>query len=235
MATEGDYRRLFEQTHDAVIISSRDGRVIDANPAAGKLYGLDREELIGARSLEFWCDPAEREDFQARVEERGHVRDFRAYQERADVTQMEVLINAVVRRDDEGRVIGYLGILRDVSEGVRTRRELEASRERIRTAQQEREPQEPAEVRIVQMDGTVVHVEVRGIPIQYEGEPGVQTLARDVTEEVRLRARLQDMAYYDGLTGLANRRLLREKAEQALQAEASASPSIRTRPRTSRP
>lgn len=276
MATEGDYRRLFERAHDAVFISSREGRVIDANPAAAELYGLERDELIGARATEFWCDPAERERFQREVEEKGGVRDFRACQLRADGGTMEVLINAVVRRNGDGEVVGYQGILRDVTERVRARRELEVSRERyrrllrsapigiavhvggkirylnprgaellgadrpeqlmdepivefvhpedrelvagrLRAIQAEREPLEPEEIRVVQMDGTVVHLEVRGIPVDYEGEPAVQTLARDVTEEVRLRARLQDMAYYDGLTGLANRRLLREKAEQALR------------------
>ncbi len=276
MATDGDYRRLFEQAHDAVFITSREGRVQDANPAAAEMYGLDREELIGARALDFWCDPAERERFQREVEERGSVRDFRACQERADGTDMEVLINAVVRRNGDGEVVGYQGILRDVTKRVRAREALETSRERyrrllrsapigiavhvdghfrylnprgagllgadepdqlmgepiiefvhpedrertaerLRIVQEEREAVEPVEVRVVQMDGTVVHVEVRGIPVEYEGEPAVQTLARDMTEEVRLRARLQDMAYYDSLTGLANRRLLREKADQALR------------------
>ncbi len=276
MATEGDYRRLFEQAHDAVFITSREGRVIDANPAAADMYGLDRDELIGARALDFWCDRDERRRFQEEVEERGFVRDYRACQEKADGSPMEVLINAVARRDGDGEVVGYQGILRDVTERVRARRELRTSRERyrrllrsapigiavhvdgrfrylnprsaellgagspdellgepvlefvhpddreliagrLRSIQEEREPVEPVEVRIVQMDGTVVHVEVRGIPVEYGDEPAIQTLARDVTEEVRLRARLQDMAYYDGLTGLANRRLLREKAEQALE------------------
>lgn len=40
-------------------------------------------------------------------------------------------------------------------------------------------------------------------------------VARDVTEHQMARERLERMAYYDPLTGLANRRLLREKTEQA--------------------
>lgn len=40
-------------------------------------------------------------------------------------------------------------------------------------------------------------------------------MARDLTERHELEGRLQKMAYYDPLTGLANRRLLREKAEHA--------------------
>ncbi len=40
-------------------------------------------------------------------------------------------------------------------------------------------------------------------------------LARDLTEQKRVRERLEAMAHHDALTGLANRRLLRHRAEQA--------------------
>lgn len=40
-------------------------------------------------------------------------------------------------------------------------------------------------------------------------------VARDLTQRHELQGRLQQMAYYDPLTGLANRRLLREKTEHA--------------------
>lgn len=43
----------------------------------------------------------------------------------------------------------------------------------------------------------------------------VLSVARDLTEQRVARERLEQMAYYDPLTNLANRRLLREKAEQA--------------------
>lgn len=42
-------------------------------------------------------------------------------------------------------------------------------------------------------------------------------LARDVTEQRRIRHHLRTMALHDALTGLANRRLLRHRAEQAAQ------------------
>src|SRR6185312_2918836 len=45
---------------------------------------------------------------------------------------------------------------------------------------------------------------------------GVVLNARDVTERVRLQGELVRQAYHDGLTGLANRSLFRDRLEQAL-------------------
>lgn len=46
-------------------------------------------------------------------------------------------------------------------------------------------------------------------------DEGILYVARDLSDQHELQGRLQQMAYYDPLTRLANRRLLREKAEHA--------------------
>ena len=44
---EAQYRSIFESTSDALLILDQDGRIIEANPAACRLYGYSRGELIG--------------------------------------------------------------------------------------------------------------------------------------------------------------------------------------------
>ena len=43
----------------------------------------------------------------------------------------------------------------------------------------------PVEEKFLRLDGTVVDVEVTGIPLVYEGEPAVQAIAHDITERKR--------------------------------------------------
>jgi diguanylate cyclase (GGDEF)-like protein/PAS domain S-box-containing protein len=49
-ASELKYRNVFATVGDAILmLDSRDGRILDANPAACKLYGYSRDELLALR------------------------------------------------------------------------------------------------------------------------------------------------------------------------------------------
>ncbi len=45
--SEARFRALFEDSPDAILVQDLDGRVLDANAAAGRLHGRDRADLIG--------------------------------------------------------------------------------------------------------------------------------------------------------------------------------------------
>ncbi len=56
--SEERYRRLFETESDAIFMMESDGsRIIDANPAAEKLYGYSREEFQRMGAAELSSDP----------------------------------------------------------------------------------------------------------------------------------------------------------------------------------
>ena len=61
------------------------------------------------------------------------------------------------------------------------------------------------------------HLEAHVTDLRHDrGIRGVVLNARDATERVRLQDELVRQAYHDGLTGLANRSLFRDRLEQAL-------------------
>jgi len=67
------------------------------------------------------------------------------------------------------------------------------------------------------LDGSLFTVDLVITPV---AEPGdvvrYMAVARDITEQKRVERELEDLAYYDALTGLANVRLLRERSRQIL-------------------
>jgi PAS domain S-box-containing protein len=52
LASEERYRRLFEASMDAIVLTDDDGVYLDANEAAAALFGLPRERLIGIRAAD---------------------------------------------------------------------------------------------------------------------------------------------------------------------------------------
>jgi diguanylate cyclase (GGDEF)-like protein/PAS domain S-box-containing protein len=71
--------------------------------------------------------------------------------------------------------------------------------------------------RLVNQFGEWRHLEAHVTDLRHDrGIRGVVLNARDATERVRLQDELVRQAYHDGLTGLANRSLFRDRLEQAL-------------------
>jgi PAS domain S-box-containing protein/putative nucleotidyltransferase with HDIG domain len=124
--SEERYRALFEQSRDAISITTRGGQYVDVNPAFLSLFGYTREELMQTRADELYANAEDRRRFQKQIERSGAVRDYELRLRRKDGTEMECVLTATVRRDDAGQVVGYQGITRDITARKRAERRLAA-------------------------------------------------------------------------------------------------------------
>ena len=52
-ASEALYRELFERATDAMVLLDLEGNLVELNPAAARMLGLQREELVGRPLLSF--------------------------------------------------------------------------------------------------------------------------------------------------------------------------------------
>lgn len=122
------YRRLFEQSKDAVTLSTPDGRLLDVNQAGVELYGFgSREEMLAWDVREAYDDPAEREALLARLAAAGYVKSY-ATSHRTRAGELRVLEGTTsTLRGERGEVELLLAILRDVTD----RRRAETEREEL--------------------------------------------------------------------------------------------------------
>jgi diguanylate cyclase (GGDEF)-like protein/PAS domain S-box-containing protein len=69
----------------------------------------------------------------------------------------------------------------------------------------------------VRADGALIDLAIYSRQLVYGDRPAVLLALMDITERKRAEARLAFMAQHDGLTGLPNRNLLRQKMDEMLQ------------------
>jgi PAS domain S-box-containing protein len=120
--SEQRYRTLFDDSRDAIYVTTRDGEFVDVNQSALDLFGYTREEMAGLEARELYINPDDRHLFQQEIEKTGAVRDYEIKFRKKDGTKIDCLITSTVKHADDRTIIGYQGIIRDVTE----QRKLEA-------------------------------------------------------------------------------------------------------------
>ncbi len=128
-ASEGKYRELFEEMRDALYLSDMKGRFVDVNKAMVELTGYEsKEEMLKIDiSRDFYYNENERKKVTAAASEMGYIRDYEVEIRRKDGRKIVVLETCRERRNEEDRLVGYEGIVHDITE----RKETEKVRDSI--------------------------------------------------------------------------------------------------------
>jgi PAS domain S-box-containing protein len=109
---------LIQFAPDPVFVSDLQGKILQANDAVSELLGFRPDEVI-EQSLSRFISPEETREFTAALKEvvaRGVTRDARLNPRSASGETIPTTLNASALRDPDGRVIGAIGILRDMRE-----------------------------------------------------------------------------------------------------------------------
>src|SRR6266566_3743183 len=136
MATETDRRSrdaldaniIIANAPDPVFVSDLEGRILKANEAVSELLGFRQDELL-EQSLSRLISPEETREFMDALDEvveRGVTRNARLNSRSASGEVIPTSLNASALRDPDGKVIGAIGILRDMRELDEARRYAES-------------------------------------------------------------------------------------------------------------
>src|SRR5712692_555695 len=109
---------LIKNAPDPVFVSDLEGKILQANDAVSALLGFRPDELL-EQSLSRFISPEETREFTAalrEVVERGVTRNARLNPRSASGEVIPTTLNASALRDPDGKVIGAIGILRDMRE-----------------------------------------------------------------------------------------------------------------------
>ena len=124
---------IMESTTDAVFVKDREGQYLMVNPAAARNVGLTVEEVVGKNDVEVFNPETGRRimDKDRHIIETGETMTYEEVGTAAGLTRT-FLTTKGPYRDAHGKIVGVLGIARDITDRRRSEEEFRQSQQRLR-------------------------------------------------------------------------------------------------------
>ncbi|MGR3294646.1 MAG: PAS domain S-box protein [Candidatus Bathyanammoxibius sp.] len=124
-ATEERYLSLFDSTKDAAFICDTENRFRDINQAGLELFGYDsKESILNKNFVNTFCvNSGDGDTFHRNMTEAGFIKDFELELKRKNGDKITAIMTCSLRKDKEAKIVGYEGIIRDVTEKKKRERE----------------------------------------------------------------------------------------------------------------
>lgn len=124
--TNRRYQLLFENSKDAIYMASRDGGILAINQSALDLFGYTEDELVQLRCEMLYADAGQRDRFQQAIEKNEFVKDFKVKIKHKDGRLIDCLLTAHLLIEPDGSILGYQGIIRDITDQKRAEKKIRA-------------------------------------------------------------------------------------------------------------
>ncbi len=124
-------RSLVDSSLDMIIAADPEGKISEYNPAASVRFGWEPQEVLGKKSSMLYADP----DQYARIQEELNANGVFAGEIRNVTKYGEVFTSFLAASrlyDEDGQLIGAMGVSRDVTQMLRDQEALRISEERYR-------------------------------------------------------------------------------------------------------
>lgn len=114
--SENRYRRLFEGSKDMIFITSKNGAIREVNRACLDLLGYaGKEDLQSIHIEHIYDNPVHWKVFKKQIDLHGFVKDFESNFRKKDGTRLHCLLSGNAVIDEEGEILGYEGIAKDIT------------------------------------------------------------------------------------------------------------------------
>lgn len=125
-------RAISESALTGLRVTDKEGKILYVNETFQKMFGFSREELIGATPpYPYWAEDIT-EQFEAMMSHSSgtlHTIDFLAKRKNGETFDGQLSVSQLL--DVEGRVLGYIGALYDVTEAKRSHERMQAANDRF--------------------------------------------------------------------------------------------------------
>ena len=128
---EEKYRSLFQNAVEGIFQTTPDGRYLIVNPAMARILGYETPEQfmtsITDLEIEIYLDSDRRAEFRQLIQENQVVSGFESQVRRRDGSVIWISENTGTFRDARGQLLGYEGMVQDITE----RKQAEVERQHL--------------------------------------------------------------------------------------------------------
>ncbi len=131
--TSAYFKSVLDDSQDMIATTDNDGRIVEFSQGGERILGYARQEIIGRNASDFYADRAEREKVLDVLRSRGAVCNHETRLVRKDGTPVDISLTISRLTDKTGRVVGTVGVSKDITEEKRLRNELHARNEELKS------------------------------------------------------------------------------------------------------
>lgn len=128
----GRFVGLFQNSKDAIYFTTIDGRILAYNPAMLDMFGYNSEELRSLNSSSLYYYNKDREAFKDEIIKKGSVSNYEVVLKRKDGSPINCILVTSVKKDKNNNIVGYDGIIHDITVRKTAESKLAISEERYR-------------------------------------------------------------------------------------------------------
>ena len=100
---------------DMIITTDLNGRIVEFNPAGTRLLGYSKDEIVGSSIESLWVEPEKRRALVERIKQESFVSNYNTLLKKKDGTTIEASITLSILRNEHGKIIGTVGISKDIT------------------------------------------------------------------------------------------------------------------------
>lgn len=114
--SEEKYYNLFDQSRDAIYITSEKGEFLDFNKATMDIFDYTVEEMKHLNVRDLYVDPEQRNRFIELIKKKGFVKDYEVDLKDKHNNRIQGTITSSVWKTIDGKIIGFHGTIRDFTQ-----------------------------------------------------------------------------------------------------------------------
>jgi len=115
---------ILKYSNDMIITTDLEGRIVTFNEGAERILGYKSKEVVGTLMVDYYYQKEERSKLYEIIEHGTIVSNYDIQLVRKDGKVIDISLSLSLLRDENGKVIGTVGISRDITEWKRTQEQL---------------------------------------------------------------------------------------------------------------